>query len=400
MRKTQLLIALAAIGFAGSAFATNVMNLEGYGPIATGMGGASIAYDNGTAGVMGNPATIGLGAEGSRLDVAVGFLGPDIDVSNPGGSFASDGDGYIMPAIGWTKKSGQITYGVAMFAQGGMGTEYPAGRMGPGTPEMRSEVSVGRLIFPIAYNISTNLTVGGSIDYVWAGMDLMMAQPGASIIFSDRSDYTGKAKGTGWAGKLGLVYKANDKVNVGATYHSQTSLSDLGGNGTFNGAPGTYKIIDFQWPETYGVGMAIQATPNLMIAADIKHSKWSEVMKDFKFSFNGGAFPAMLQNWDDQTVYQIGLSYKVNDPLTLRVGYNYGKNPIPDSTLNFLFPAIVESHYTLGLGYALSKASDLNFSLTFAPEVEQTNPNMFGAGVPGTITHSQTNWQLMYSKRF
>jgi long-chain fatty acid transport protein len=33
------------------------MNMEGYGPIACGMGGACMAFDNGTAAVMNNPAT-------------------------------------------------------------------------------------------------------------------------------------------------------------------------------------------------------------------------------------------------------------------------------------------------------------------------------------------------------
>jgi len=40
--------------------ATNGMNMEGYGPIATAMGGASMAYDNGTAGLINNPATLGI----------------------------------------------------------------------------------------------------------------------------------------------------------------------------------------------------------------------------------------------------------------------------------------------------------------------------------------------------
>lgn len=37
--------------------ARNGMNMEGYGPIACGMGGACMAFDNGTAAVMNNPAT-------------------------------------------------------------------------------------------------------------------------------------------------------------------------------------------------------------------------------------------------------------------------------------------------------------------------------------------------------
>lgn len=70
-----LLVPAAAI------WATNGMNLEGYGPIATGMGGASMAYDNGTAAMMNNPATLTLLMQGWRLDVALGMLGPDVEAS-------------------------------------------------------------------------------------------------------------------------------------------------------------------------------------------------------------------------------------------------------------------------------------------------------------------------------
>lgn len=38
-----------------SAVATNGMNLEGYGPIATAMGGSGMAYDNGNAAMMNIP---------------------------------------------------------------------------------------------------------------------------------------------------------------------------------------------------------------------------------------------------------------------------------------------------------------------------------------------------------
>jgi long-chain fatty acid transport protein len=79
---------------------------------------------------MNNPATLGLMGQGNRLDVAVGMLGPDVKATCVGCyegadlSASSGGDAYYMPAIGWTKKDGALTYGVAMFAQGGMGTEY------------------------------------------------------------------------------------------------------------------------------------------------------------------------------------------------------------------------------------------------------------------------------------
>lgn len=439
MRKTQLLLALTAIGAASSAFATNGMNLEGYGPIAAAMGGASMGYDNGNAAVMNNPATLGLAADGSRLDLAVGMLGPDVTYRAGPYTASSGGDAYYMPAVGWTRKANGLTYGVAMFAQGGMGTEYAMGI--DGSPE-RSELGVGRLIFPLAYNVNQNFSVGGSIDYVWAMLDMKMAMPlsnmgmmitptgggngtlggalqnlamggydNARLDFSDGSDYTGKAKGAGFAGKLGFTYKVSPTVTLGGTYHTKTNLGDLktrdGGayliatdNESFPAqtVPGKITVVDFQWPETYGLGVAIQATPDLLVALDVKHIGWKDVMKNFTMTYSAmgdSVTFAMPQNWDDQTVFQLGAAYKLNNKLTLRGGVNVSDNPIPSSTLNHLFPAIVKEHYTLGLGYALDTTSDLNFSLQHAPEVKQTST---AAGY--TVSHSQTSWQFMYSKRF
>jgi len=425
---------MALAGLAGNAFATNGMNVEGYGPIATGMGGASMAYDNGTAAMMNNPATLGLAAPGSRLDLAVGFLGPDVAVV---GGQSSGGDSYFMPAAGWARKSGNLTYGLGLFAQGGMGTEFEMGM--DGLPE-RSELGVGRLIAPLAYNVNPNLTLGGSVDFVWAMLDLRMAMPLASMAglitepgngtlagalnnmamggydvarldFSDDNDFTGKAKGYGMAGKLGFAYKLSPMVTIGGTYHSKTNLgdmetgtsgasmivTDLQGNPTQT-VPGKISVRDFQWPETYGLGVSVQATPSLMVAADWKRIGWEDVMKSFTMTYSSmgdSVTFALPQNWEDQDVFQIGLSYKATDALTLRAGASFSENPIPDATMHYLFPAIVENHYTVGLGFAINNTSDVNFSLQHAPEVEQTN-STFGY----TVSHSQTSWQLMYSKRF
>src|SRR5512145_317330 len=100
--KTVVAVLLCFLAASTSVYATNGMNLEGYGPIATGMGGASMAYDNGTAAMMNNPATLGLMPAGNRLDVALGYLGPHIKASAPGAPDAtSSADAFFMPAIGW-----------------------------------------------------------------------------------------------------------------------------------------------------------------------------------------------------------------------------------------------------------------------------------------------------------
>ena len=106
----SLLSAAIAAVLANSAYATNGMNLEGYGPVATAMGGASMAYDNGTAAVMNNPATLGLMADGARVDLALGMLGPEVKatVHTPNGDFgaSSDANAFLMPALGYARKNG------------------------------------------------------------------------------------------------------------------------------------------------------------------------------------------------------------------------------------------------------------------------------------------------------
>lgn len=445
---------LTVTGLSVPAFATNGMDLEGYGPVAAAMGGASFAYDNGAGAMMNNPATLGLMGQGSGIGVALGFLGPNVSSS----SVKSGGDAYYMPAVGYVTKTGNLTYGIGVYSQGGMGTEYDASSpMAYGTGDnVRSEVGVGRLILPLAYNVNDNLTIGGSLDWVWATMDMKMAattpqfmsmatgnmssgfggmlmNPGIGLIshfgadtfridFSDNNDFSGKAFGSGFAGKLGIVYKVSPTLTVGATYHTKTSLGDMktdDNGGSFSafksGASlgpamtGKITIHDFQWPETYGLGFAYLANEKSMIAADYKRINWSDVMQNFKMTFSAGSDFAdfkISQNWEDQNVFMIGASYRVNDALTLRFGGNFSNNPVPDNRVNPLFPAIIKNQYTLGFGYLLSRQSGIDFSLAYAPKVTVAGTQTADvpySGAPDnatTITHSQMNWQLQYGYHF
>ena len=431
---------LCSLTLVPAAHATNGMNMEGYGPIATGMGGASFAYDNGTAAVMNNPATLSLMESKARLDLAIGFLSPDITTSAPGAPDAkSSADMFIMPAFGYARKAGDLVYGVGVFAQGGMGTEYDANSFLAfnSGDKVRSELGVGRLIIPFSYSVNKDFAIAASLDYVWATLDLKMALPGAQfgglvtncsgpacaglpgfaaapwvrLDFSGGGDMNGAAKGTGFAGKIGAVYKISPEFTVGATYHSKTSLSDLetdssGASLSVAGAglvgSGKIKVRDFQWPQTYGIGVAWNANKQLLVAADVKVIGWKSVMKDFKMTYEGpiGGAPgntvdfALPQNWKDQTVFELGAAYLFTPDFTGRIGVNIANNPIPDADMNYLFPAIIENSYTLGVGYAFSKASSIDFSLAYAPEVKQT------AGNGLTTTHSQMNEQIMFSYRF
>jgi len=427
---------VAALCATGAAWATNGMNMEGYGPISTGMGGASQAIDHGTAAMAQNPATLSLMGPGARFDAAFGVLGPDVASSVPGMPTAeSGGTSYVMPAFGYARRSGALTYGLGIFAQGGMGTEYAADTflaMGSGR-DVRSELGVGRVLLPLSYQVTPEFAIGGTLDFMWAGLDLRMAATGAQlgglvtgasgnlgaalpalggapwarIDFSNDNDFTGEASSTGWSAKLGAVWRPMPTLTFGASYQFESSLGDMetSENGASISAAGGFvdygriTVVDFQWPSMTALGMAWQVTPAVLLAADYKRIGWSSVMKDFKMRYDsagmGGSVSfALPQNWEDQDVMNLGVDWAVNEALVLRAGVNLANNPIPDAYVNPLFPATVEDHYTLGFGYRFSPAHDFNASMTIAPESKVTN----GQGV--VITHEQMNFQFMYSYRF
>lgn len=441
MGKTRTFLCRAALpalcaAAAAPAWATNGMNMEGYGPVSTGMGGASQAIDHGTAAMAQNPATLGLMASGSsRLDMAFGRLGPKVNSSIPGFASAdSSGTAYYMPAFGFARRQGALTWGLGLFAQGGMGTDYASDSflvMGSGQP-VRSELGVGRLLLPVAWQATPDLTIGASLDFVWAGLDLRMAASGAQlgglvtgvsgnlgmampalagapwarIDFSNSSDFSGAAKSTGWAAKVGLVYRVAPGLTLGASYQTETSLGDMKTSASgaslsaFGGFAdsGRITVVDFQWPAMTSVGLAWQSGPVLLVA-DVKRVGWSDVMKDFRMRYDsagmGGSVSfALPQNWKDQTVISLGGALAIGPALTLRAGFNRADNPIPDAFVNPLFPATEKTHYTLGVGWRVSPAGDFNASLTMAPKSTVTN----GQGV--VVSHKQTNLQMMYSHRF
>lgn len=466
------------------------MNMEGYGAVAAAMGGASMAYDNGTAAFMNNPATLALMPEGKRLDVAFGYLGPQVKSQG----VASEATAFSMPAFGWAVKHGRWVTGVGVYGQGGMGTEYAdasefgalapfgtASGVGGANLRNRSEVGVGRVIFPVAVEVNDKLSLGGSLDYVWAGMDVKWlvdgkhfadlmatsANPGATntfgvasgtmvdgfgaqmnagtcggnciqglgwgyFDFSNTNRYTGQAVGTGYAGKLGLTYKVNGKLTVGATYHSKTRLSDLtaddatvtfqvNGTGAYAGQPlipvkGKMVVKDFQWPETFGFGLSFQADDHWQWVADYKRIGWKDAMRSFKMQFTaaGAAQQSGLavgfantvmdldykQQWKDQHVLMVGVAYSPGNGWTWRGGVNLANNPVPDQYVTPLFPAITTNHLTLGAGYAFSKTSTLDAAVSIVPKVTVTNQWGSLGGQNQTISMSQTNMQLLYSYRY
>lgn len=319
--------------------------------------------------------------------------------------------------------------------------------------DIRSEVGVGRIMFPVAYNLTDKTTLGASFDVVIASMDLQMDMDGqhfaglmggnggsvsgsmrtslesmmgpggitdinyARFDFSNDSPWIGKAVGFGTGLKFGFTHQFSKVVTIGASYHTQTKLADLetnkatlsfaGSGAAFGAGPvsvtGKIKVRNFEWPATFAAGISVKPSDKWLIAGDVKYIDWSSVMENFEMTFiaddSNPAFAGqnldvtMKQEWKDQTIWSVGVQYKATDKLALRAGASFSTNPVPDQYLNPLFPAITTNHYTCGFGYRVNDATSVAAAFSWAPRVTATN------GDQTVISHSQTNWALNLTHR-
>ncbi|NTU53053.1 MAG: aromatic hydrocarbon degradation protein [Chlorobiaceae bacterium] len=469
IRKTACSVAaLFALAGTSTVFATNGMNLEGYGSKSMAMGGTGSAFDTGNSAVMNNPATLGFMKEGaSEIGLSIRGLHPDVNLSKGTLSDNSNATAFYMPSMSYMRREGDLSWGAALFAQGGMGTDYGNNSslfargysmanalIDMSGEDIRSEVSVGRIMFPVAWHLSSDTVIGASFDVVIASMDLqmdldgqhfanMMAGNGGSVSgsmrtslesmmmpasgpmitginyarfdFSNNSQWIGEAVGLGTGLKFGITHKVNKSLTVGASYHSQTRLADLetgkatlsfnGDGPAFTGGPvaitGTIKVRNFEWPATVAAGFAVNPSDKLLIAGDVKVIDWSAVMSKFSTTFIADASNPgfggqeldvdMTQSWKDQTVWSLGMQYMATKKLALRAGASFSANPIPDSYLNPLFPAITKNHYTCGFGYRVNEKTSVAAAFSLVPKITATNAD----GVENA--HSQRNWSLSYT---
>lgn len=418
--KSAALVSLLAAAI--PAQATNGYFLPGFGVKSQGAGGVGIAVQADALSQAANPANAA--HTGKRWDLGLSLFnpersattGPDLAGNTSGGfgfnaSSQSTNTLFLMPDFGFTMPlSNQLSVGFALVGNGGMNTTYERNIMASpslytnicllascpayGSPNEDAGVDLMQLIVPLtlAFKVTEQHSLGVSLNLAAQRFRAYgLGQFAAFGISTDSShltntgfDYSyGAGVRLGWLGKF-----MDDRVSVGATWASKTYMSKFDSyKGLFAEQGG------FDMPENYGLGLAIKATKDLTVAADIVKIKYSGVpsiansgpgipggsgydqaaviatstlMMNTLKSYALGSDQGMGFGWKDMEVYKLGFIYDVDDSLTIRAGYNYGKSPVRNDQLVFsaLAPGVVEKHYSIG--FTKQFKGDTNWELSGA----------------------------------
>ncbi|CAE6848469.1 OmpP1/FadL family transporter [Paraburkholderia aspalathi] len=440
-----------------NANATDVFNLEGYGPISRAMGGTGVAYNVGTAAMMENPATLGLMEEGSYFELGADVINPDIRAidKNTGESVLSKNHGnnngpYFAPELAYVYRHKDYAFGIGAFAGGGLGTQFGGSSFLSRTTTNNidtgldnfSRLLVLRIPFSIAYKVTDKLTLGGSVDAVWTSLNLgllldtsqignlasqgringslvptLLGVPGLSggyFNFSHSGIVGGGASAWGIGGKLGLTYQIAPDTRLGVAYNFKTDVGDLSGGANLTAVSsvagniplsGRIVVRDFQMPAQLSIGINHKFSDQLSVSLEYQRVFWADAFKNINVGFvqngTGANLNVLLpQNYRDINVFALGAEYRYNDKWTFRGGAQYAQEAIPNNTLLTIAPAIPTTHLSGGVSYAFNKDNVLAFAMSVGLQKTVSNDSQPNTAVPIKVTHSQVNLLLNYQRRF
>jgi len=272
------------------------------------------------------------------------------------------------------------------------------------------------LEFSMPYSLNPSIMQGIAMPGITFGQ-MFSAPPSMGGFGYDEVTATAKMTdltGIGFNGKIGFAYKMNDKLSFGLSYTMPTSLTYKNGSASMDmtdqlndafgkavqgyimqnpgstsaqaqaavmaqfsglgidmskGVQANYNLnVNLKFPQSLGFGVSYAALSNLKVACDLEWINWANAFDNMTIKLSNGTnsninkmlgndgsfnldFP---MNWKNAVLLKLGGEYNINNDLTVRLGYAYSGNPVPETTIFPVFPAIVESHLMLGASYKIS----------------------------------------------
>jgi len=339
-------------------------------PSSIGTAGTARTVNNvGAETAWGNPAGM-TGLEKTTILNGGQILIPNIkfdsDIATAGGSDGGNsGNTAIIPSFFAVKPiSDNARLGFSIVAPLGGGVDY--GDNFVGRYSTQEAALSGIAINPsFAYKINEDLSIGAGVSFLYTKFEIDFAvnQPGlpdGQVKIEDADDW-------GHQFFAGLQYQFNDKTRLGVVYRSDADI-DLSGDFEVNGtalpiAPSGKAKIGWDNPQLLEIGLSYDVNENLTVFTQADWEDWSE------FSFNsfeiqgaiGGTVNSIDRNFKDTYRFGVGMAYEKDDRIFF-LGTSYDSSPVSDSNRTFDLP--LDEQFRIATGYIVEREDKWDYSLS------------------------------------
>lgn len=364
------------------------------------------------------------------------------------GTIESGSSTFIIPAIAFSYRLGEKnTLGLNFYGNGGMNTDYDAktyysaiidgfgNPMPDGNPNPMANVmaptgvNMQQMFLALTYarKFGDNHSFGISPVFAYQTVEVNGMQafrdmgaagmPGMQV---DRSMYVtnnGVSNSTGFGFRIGYQGELIDGLRLGASFQPKIKMSKFDDYQGLFAEEGGFDI-----PSNWQAGLSYDLTGDITIMADVKQILYSGV-KSISNPMNPQQIMPMVPNpnmtspadammpnplfvplgdengagfgWEDMMILKFGAEFRQVENWQFRLGYSYGKQPIPESEVmfNMIAPAVNENHISVGLTKMFGQHA-LNLAITHALENSVKGQNPFDPAQEIEITMNQWEFEV------
>ena len=401
---------------------------SGYGVFTQGASGlgqanAVVAHTTGPSSLYFNPALIN-DVPGRQVEIGTTGVYSDRDIDYTGGGSENGDSAWNFPSTFYYthQANDKLTSGIGIFFPFGLSNEWDDNYDGRYIATS-AEMLTMNINPAVSYRITDRLSLAVGLDLVYLDTEIKaninQAVAGAGLppelggpIFEPLPDVKQKFSGDGWGAgfNLGVLFKATDRVSIGAAYRSQVDI-DIEGDISFNGVDPRMQLLfrggnaesDIELPAQFTIGVATQITDALLIEVGARWEDWDvndKQVLDLQNPVLGETRIVQNRNWHSTWSYRIGANYQINDSVALNCGYLYGQDAVPNETFEPIIPDSDAHLFTVGTDLK-KEAWTISVAFGYEYREERTKNNAVGdplgslaAGYPVGTANGDYNTDL------
>ncbi len=352
------------------------------------MGGAVLAGDAEPASLALNPALI-TELPGKQIQAGVTVVTASGGVNYGGIGSDAKRQWWPLPNIYYTQQiNDRWWWGLGAMARFGLSNDYedkgwllPAFNPSSPTAGGASLNHVGVTTYSIqptvAFKATDRLSLSLGVEVQYLNFTEKIRFGNTAVRFADLN-LDGDSVAV--SGIIALFYKANEKVNFGASFRMRNDHSvkgpnkyDYSANPTkFNGTGDFWGDITF--PAQLALGASWKPTDKLLLEFNWTNVFWSCFRAvDIYFDHAPGTgepglmgtHPGNMKHYQDAYRIGVGAEYTLTDAVKLRGSFIYDKSPINEEFMDVMLP--VDDRYIIGTGagFKLSENTILDISYSF-----------------------------------
>lgn len=387
--RTSLALSLAGL-FTSSALAAGFqVNEHSANGLGRAMAGQAAKPENASI-LATNPAAI-TAFEKAEFSAQLSYLNPEVDIrgdvtagtaAGPVTLDASEediADAAVIPSFFYTSPvNDQWSWGLGLFSSYGLSSDYSDSYNALNFAD-EAEITSVTVNPAVAYQVSDALSLGLGVSVTYADAKISTSIPqGLAPYLGNPAlgnltmvEMSGDDVGFGW--NVGAFWTPSDMTAVALSYRAETQLtlegaiySDLGvlnpDLGTLYNQGGS---LDLNFAAITELAVDQKLNDKWSVQSSINYTDWSTFDK-LEANLDSG-YDLLLKQEDFEDTWRVsaGVTYIMNDELTLRAGYAYDDGAVSRAHRSLSIPDTDRHWVSVGATYSLTKDTTIDAAYVY-----------------------------------